>query len=104
LPNFHGIQKLIQKVSRILKTPKIGRTSVSGRRQLMKTSSTVKSANVISVVHGSKKLIITLTQKLKTDSPHTTKLVNDQKNPKSLKKNLSDISAVMQPKKTPRDL
>jgi hypothetical protein len=70
----------------------------------MRISSTVKFANDMSVVHGSMKLITTLTQKLKTDSPHRTKLVNDQKNPKSLKKNLSDISAVMQPKKTPRDL
>jgi hypothetical protein len=70
----------------------------------MKTSSTVKSANDMSVLRGSMKLITTLTRKLKTESTDRTKLVKDQKNPKSLKKNLSDISGVMQPKKTPRDL
>jgi hypothetical protein len=58
----------------------------------------------MSVVHGNMKLITTLTQKLKADSTDRTKLEKDQKNPKSLKKNLSDISGVMQPRKTPRDL
>jgi hypothetical protein len=104
-PKLHGIQKLVQKVSRISKTPKIGVTGVSGWRQLMKTSSGVKSVSDTSVVHGCMKLTTTpTTQKLKTDSIDRTKLVKDQKNPKSPKKNLSDISGVMQLRKTPRDL
>jgi hypothetical protein len=104
-PKFHGIQRLTQKVSRISKTPKIGLTNVSGGRQLMKTSSSVKSVSDTSVVHGSMKLITTpTTQKLKTDSIDRTKCVKDQKNPKSPKKNLNDISGVIQLRKTPRDL
>ena len=104
-PKFRGMQKLMQKVPRILKTPKIDRTSVSGGRQLMKTSSGVKSANDTSVVHGSMKLITTpTTRKLKTDSVDRTKPVKAQKTPKSPKKNLSDIPGVMQLRRTPRDL
>jgi antigen KI-67 len=105
LPKFRGMQKLMQKESRISKTPKIGRTSVSAGRQLMKTSSGVKSANDTSVVYGSMKLTTTpTTRKLKTDSADRTKLVKDQKTPKSPKKNLSDIPDEMQQRKTPRDL
>jgi hypothetical protein len=104
LPKFHGIQKLMQRVSRISKTPKVGLMNVSGGRQLMKTSSSVKSVSDTSLVHGSMKLITTpTTHKLKTDSIDRTKHVKDQKNPRSLKKNLN-ISGVMQLRKTPRDL
>ena len=104
-PKLHGIRKLTHKVSGISKTPKLGMTDVSGERQLMKTSSSVKSESDAAVVHGSMELITTpTTQKLKTDGIDRTKLMKDQKNPKSPKKNLSDISGVMQLRKTPREL
>ena len=97
-PKVHGIQKLMQR------TPKVGLTNISGGRQLLKTSSSVKSVSDTSLVHGSLKLITTpTTHKLKTDSIDRTKHVKDQKNPRSPKKNLN-ISGVVQLRKTPRDL
>ena len=104
-PKFHGIHKLIKKVSRISKTPANDLPDVNDERQLMKTPSSVKSVNDTSAVSGRIKLITTpRTQTLKTDSVDRTKLMKDQKNPKCRKENLSDLSGVMQLRKTLSDL
>jgi hypothetical protein len=104
-PKFHGKQTFIKKASRISKTPENILTNVSGVQQLITTPSSVNSSVNMSPVHGGLKLTATpRTRKLKTDLRDVAKSTENQRSPKSLKKNLSHIRGVKKLLKTPRDL